>query len=179
MTGSTPKKDNLEYYNSKDIPWVKTGEVINSYINNSTEYITHKAVKETNCKLFPVDTILVAMYGQGLTRGRVGMLKIPATTNQACCAILPSENINQEFLFNQLKIQYKTLRDFGRGGNQPNLNMDIIKNFEIIFPPIEEQNKFAQIVKKVEAQKQKNEEVLKQMDNLFNSLSQKAFKGEL
>lgn len=179
MTGSTPKKDNLEYYNSKDIPWVKTGEVINSYINNSTEYITHKAIKETNCKLFPVDTILVAMYGQGLTRGRVGMLKIPATTNQACCAILPSENINQEFLFNQLKIQYKTLRDFGRGGNQPNLNMDIIKNFEIIFPPIEEQNKFAQIVKKVEAQKQKNEEVLKQMDNLFNSLSQKAFKGEL
>ena len=69
--------------------------------------------------------------------------------------------------------------DYGRGGNQPNLNMDIVKNFEITISPIEDQNKFAKIVEKVEAQKQKNELVIEQMNNLFNSLSQRAFKGEI
>jgi type I restriction enzyme S subunit len=179
QTGSTPKRDVEDYYRDATIPWVKTGEVINQYIYGSEEHISEKAIKETNCKLFPVNTILLAMYGQGLTRGRVGMLKIEASTNQACSAILPSDKINHEFLYNQLKIQYQTLRDYGRGGNQPNLNMDIVKKFEVICPPIEEQNKFAQIVEKVETQKQKNEQVIEQMDNLFNSLSQKAFKGEL
>lgn len=179
QTGSTPKRDVESYYKDATIPWVKTGEVINQYIYNSEEFISERAIKETNCKLFPINTILVAMYGQGLTRGRVGMLKIEASTNQACSAILPSNKINQEFLYNQLKMQYQTLRDYGRGGNQPNLNMDIIKNFEIVVPPIEQQNQFVQIVEKVEAQKQKNELVIEQMNNLFNSLSQKAFKGEL
>ena len=179
QTGSTPKRDVESYYKDATIPWVKTGEVINQYIYGAEERISEKAIKETNCKLFPKDTILVAMYGQGLTRGRVGMLKIEASTNQACAAILPSEKINQEYLYNQLKIQYQTLRDYGRGGNQPNLNMDIVKNFEITISPIEDQNKFAKIVEKVEAQKQKNELVIEQMNNLFNSLSQRAFKGEL
>lgn len=179
QTGSTPKRDVEDYYKDATIPWVKTGEVVNQYICDSEEHISEKAIKETNCKLFPVNTILLAMYGQGLTRGRVGMLKIEASTNQACSAILPSDKINHEFLYNQLKIQYQTLRDYGRGGNQPNLNMDIVKNFEVICPPIDEQNKFAQIVEKVEAQKQKNEQVIEQMDNLFNSLSQRAFKGKL
>ena len=179
QTGSTPKRDVESYYKDATIPWVKTGEVINQYIYGAEERISEKAIKETNCKLFPKDTILVAMYGQGLTRGRVGMLKIEASTNQACAAILPSEKINQEYLYNQLKIQYQTLRDYGRGGNQPNLNLDIVKNFEITIPPIEDQNKFAQIVEHVEAQKQKNELVIEQMNNLFNSLSQRAFKGEL
>lgn len=179
QTGSTPKRDVEDYYKDATIPWVKTGEVVNQYICDSEEHISEKAIKETNCKLFPVNTILLAMYGQGLTRGRVGMLKIEASTNQACSAILPSDKINHEFLYNQLKIQYQTLRDYGRGGNQPNLNMDIVKNFEVICPPIDEQNKFAKIVEKVEEQKQKNEQVIDQMDNLFNSLSQRAFKGEL
>jgi len=179
QTGSTPKRDVESYYKDATIPWLKTGEVVNQYICSAEEYISEKAIKETNCKLFPVNTILVAMYGQGLTRGRVGMLKIEASTNQACSAIIPSEKINQEFLYNQLKIQYQTLRDYGRGGNQPNLNMDIIRNFEVILPPIEDQNKFAQIVEHVEVQKQKNELVIEQMNNLFNSLSQRAFKGEL
>lgn len=179
QTGSTPKRDVEDYYKDATIPWVKTGEVVNQYICDSEEHISEKAIKETNCKLFPVNTILLAMYGQGLTRGRVGMLKIEASTNQACSAILPSDKINHEFLYNQLKIQYQTLRDYGRGGNQPNLNMDIVKNFEVICPPIDEQNKFAKIVEKVEEQKQKNEQVIEQMDNLFNSLSQRAFKGKL
>ena len=179
QTGSTPKRDVESYYKDATIPWVKTGEVINQYIYGAEERISEKAIKETNCKLFPKDTILVAMYGQGLTRGRVGMLKIEASTNQACAAILPSEKINQEYMYNQLKIQYQTLRDYGRGGNQPNLNMDIVKNFEITISPIEDQNKFAKIVEKVEAQKQKNELAIEQMNNLFNSLSQRAFKGEL
>ena len=174
-TGSTPSRDNPQYYQNAIISWVKTGEVLNSYIKKTEERISQKAIDETNCKIFPVNTILVAMYGQGLTRGRVGMLKIEAATNQACCAILPGEKINQEFLFNLLKLEYETLRNLGRGGNQPNLNKGMINDFVIYLPPLEQQNQFAQIVQKVEAQKEKNQKVIEQMDNLFNSLMQQAF----
>lgn len=178
-TGSTPSRDNPQYYQNAIISWVKTGEVLNSYIKKTEERISQKAIDETNCKIFPVNTILVAMYGQGLTRGRVGMLKIEAATNQACCAILPGEKINQEFLFNLLKLEYETLRNLGRGGNQPNLNKGMINDFVIYLPPLEQQNQFAQIVQKVEAQKEKNQKVIEQMDNLFNSLMQQAFNSGL
>ncbi|MEI8390516.1 MAG: restriction endonuclease subunit S [bacterium] len=178
QTGSTPSREKPEYYNG-DIPWVKTGEVINSYIYDTEEHITQEAINKSNCKLFPQNTILVAMYGQGYTRGRAAILKKKATTNQACSAILPSEKINHEFLFNLLKAQYNTLRELGRGGNQPNLNLSMVKNFEIYLPPIGLQNEFAQIVEKVEDLKKKNEASAVKLDDLFNSLLQRAFKGEL
>ena len=178
-TGSTPSRDNPQYYQNAIISWVKTGEVLNSYIKKTEERISQKAIDETNCKIFPVNTNLVAMYGQGLTRGRVGMLKIEAATNQACCAILSGEKINQEFLFNLLKLEYETLRNLGRGGNQPNLNKGMINDFVIYLPPLEQQNQFAQIVQKVEAQKENNQEIIEQMDNLFNSLMQQAFNSGL
>lgn len=178
QTGSTPSRDKPEYYGGS-IPWVKTGEVVNTYIYDTEEHITQEAINKSNCKLFPQNTILVAMYGQGYTRGRVAVLKKQATTNQACSAILPSTKINHEFLFNLLKSQYNTLRELGRGGNQPNLNLSMVKDFRIFTPPLDLQSKFAQIVEKVEEQKSKNEAQIKKLDDLFNSLLQRAFKDEL
>jgi type I restriction enzyme, S subunit len=178
QTGSTPSREKPEYY-SGNIPWIKTGEVVNGYIYDTEEHITQEAVNKSNCKLFPQNTILVAMYGQGFTRGRIAVLRNSATTNQACSAILPSNKINHEFLFNLLKVQYNTLRELGRGGNQPNLNLSMIKDFKIYLPPLDLQNKFAQIVEKVEQQKAKNEASAQKLDDLFNVLLQRAFKGEL
>lgn len=74
------------------------------------------------------------MYGQGQTRGRVGLLKVPAATNQACAAILPGERINQNFLYALLMMQYERLRAMGRGGNQANLNLGMIKSFRVPCP---------------------------------------------
>ena len=119
------------------------------------------------------------MYGQGKTRGQIGMLGIEATTNQACGVIPPSEKINFNFLFELLQMNYEDLRSLGRGGNQPNLNSGIIKNYEVINPPLILQNQFAERVQAIAAQKVQAQSSLAQAEDLFNSLLQKAFKGEL
>ena len=149
LTGATPKKDIVEYY-IDEVPWVKTGEIANGYIYDTEEYISKRAVRETNCKILPINSVLVAMYGQGKTRGQSGLLKISAATNQACAAILPNENYNSLFLLKQMNLQYEQLRIMGRGGNQANLNLDMIKNFIVLMPGIALQNEFADFVQQVD-----------------------------
>lgn len=178
-TGGTPsRKRESEFYNGK-IPWVKTTEVNGSYIFHSEEKITELALKESNCKIYPVGTILLAMYGQGKTRGNVGVLKIEATTNQACAAILPSKEFNTVFLFQQLKQLYSSIRSMAKGSNQENLNLSIVGNIEVLIPPIELQTQFAHIVEKTEALKTQYQQSLRDMEELYGSLSQQAFRGEL
>lgn len=143
QTGGTPSRDNPAYYDGS-IPWVKTGEVAGSVILKTEEHISAQALAETNCKKFPVGTILVAMYGQGLTRGRCAVLGIEASTNQACAAILPSNQIAGEFLFRLLQTQYDHLRSLAQGGNQANLNLSMIKGYQVIVPPISKQNEFVE-----------------------------------
>lgn len=133
-TGSTPARNRADYYDGSH-PWIKTGEVDTPLITSAEEHISDTAIAETNCKLFPVGTLLIAMYGQGKTRGKVGMLGIPAATNQACAAILPSQKINRHFLYTQLSLMYEHLRAMGRGGNQENLNLSMIKSLEVLVPP--------------------------------------------
>jgi type I restriction enzyme S subunit len=178
QTGSTPSRTNPDYY-SGSMPWVKTTEIRGNEIFEAEESITEAGLRESNCKLFPRDTILVAMYGQGITRGRTGILKIPACTNQACAAILPCVAILPQFLFTYLKNQYEEIRRLGRGGNQPNLNLNMIKKFTILLPPIEIQENFvnqAAIIKKI---LEKGTISDRKSTNFFNSLLQRAFKGEL
>ncbi len=144
QTGATPSRENLAYYTDATIPWVKTGEVNGSTILATEEQISELALSETNCKLFPVGTILVAMYGQGQTRGRSAVLGVQAATNQACAAILPSEKIETAFLSVFLKTQYEQLRGMAHGGNQANLNLSMIKGLPVILPPITAQRVFSE-----------------------------------
>jgi type I restriction enzyme S subunit len=132
-TGGTPSRKRPDYYGGT-IPWVKTAEVEESTINTTGESITVKALEETNCKIFPVGTIVIAMYGQGQTRGRTGILGIEAATNQACAAVLPSNEIDGLFLYWVFRLQYERLRAMGRGGNQANLNLSMIKSFKVPVP---------------------------------------------
>ena len=152
LTGSTPNRSNKDYYEGK-IPWVKTGEIHPGYINSTEECISEVALKETTCKLLPVDTVMIAMYGQGKTRGQSGILGIKAATNQACAAILPCEKLNPVFLNQYLVIEYSRLRDMGRGAQQANLNLSMIKNYHILSIPIELQNQFADFVAQVDKSK--------------------------
>ncbi|MBF9647754.1 restriction endonuclease subunit S [Streptococcus pseudopneumoniae] len=149
-SGSTPSRDNKLYWDSGTINWVKTTEVINRDITETEEKITKFALENTSLKLFPVDTILIAMYGQGQTRGRSAILKVESTSNQACGAIFPNKIDNPVFIWHQLMLRYSELRELGRGGNQPNLNGQLIKNFELIFPPLALQNEFADFVAQVD-----------------------------
>ncbi len=142
-SGGTPSRDNLEYYKG-NIPWVKTTEVKNNHIKDTSEKITEKAIKDKNLKLYPKGSLIMAMYGQGLTRGRISKLNIEATTNQACAVFYHfSKNINVDYLWFYLQNEYDRLRALASGNNQPNLNAQKIKNYPIIMPPLEIQNKIA------------------------------------
>ncbi len=177
-TGSTPSRSNESYYGG-EIPWVKTGEVSGSYIYQAEEHITTNAIKKTNCKIFPTDTVLVAMYGQGKTRGKAGILKVPAATNQACAAILPPDSLLPEFILDYLKLRYLALRALGRGGNQENLNLKIIKEFPIYVPPLGAQQEYLDMKFQLNKALESNQRQTTLVNDLFESLMQRAFKGEL
>lgn len=179
QTGATPRKENRRYYDAGTIPWVKTGEVCEAYILDAEEFITELAVKETNCKVFPPHTILVAMYGQGQTRGRTGILKIPATTNQACAAILPGDRIDPFYLYSLLKMEYERLRAMGRGGNQANLNLGMVKSFMVPCPPTDAQVQFVGRVLKFESVFAQQATALQKAKAIFQALLVRAFSADL
>ena len=174
-SGSTPSRDNKLYWDSGTINWVKTTEVINKEITETEEKITKFALENTSLKLFPVNTILIAMYGQGQTRGRSAILKVESTSNQACGAIFPNEIDNPVFIWHQLMLRYSELRELGRGGNQPNLNGQLIKNFELIFPPLSLQNEFADFVAQVDKSQLAIQKSLEELETLKKSLMQEYF----
>ena len=143
-SGSTPNRNNSEYWNG-NIAWVTTGELSSGHVNHTSELITVKAVKETKMRIYPQGTLLMAMYGQGKTRGTVAILEIDAAVNQACAAIT-IKNGNSKFLFYQLKNSYQDIRKFSNTGNQENLNADIIKSYQVPWAPDEEQERISAIL---------------------------------
>lgn len=168
QTGATPSRE-IEANFCGEIPWVKTTEVQNCNILNTAENISEDAMENSNCKIFPIDTILVAMYGQGKTRGQIARLKIEACTNQACAAILPSTTLHPSFLFSFLLASYEPLRSVAVGCNQKNLNLSLIKNYPIFLPPLALQEDFAAKVEAIEAQKAKVEAEIAELQTLLDA----------
>lgn len=147
-SGSTPNRNNTEYWNGT-IKWLKTGELQNNEITVSEEHITQKALEETSVHLFPVNTVVMAMYGQGKTRGMTALLKTPCTTNQACAGMtVVSQNILVRFFWKCLMGAYNGIRDIAQGSGQPNLNAGLIASFKIPLPPIEEQQPIIDFIDK-------------------------------
>lgn len=142
-SGSTPSRGDKRYWSSAEIPWVKTGEVAFAPITSTEEAISRQALAECSLSLLPPQTVLIAMYGQGKTRGQSAILRVEATTNQACFAILPNETWDPEFLHYWLMASYEDLRSLsdGRGGNQANLNGALLNALEIPAPDITEQRR--------------------------------------
>lgn len=143
-SGSTPDRNNSEYWNG-NIAWVTTGELSSGHVNHTSELITVKAVKETKMRIYPEGTLLIAMYGQGKTRGTVAILEIDAAVNQACAAITAKDG-KSKFLFYQLKNSYQDIRKLSNTGNQENLNADIIKTYQVPWAPDEEQERISTIL---------------------------------
>ncbi len=184
-TGSTPKRGNPRFWENGTIPWVTSGALNHSYVDNADELITKTALKETNCKIIPKGSLLVAMYGEGKTRGKCSELIIDATTNQAIATItmleefIDSKNFVKWFFIKN----YEEIRLLSSGGVQPNLNLSIIKNTILPFPNLEVQK---QIIKEIESRlsvcakvEQNITEGLEKSEALRQSILKKAFEGKL
>lgn len=133
-SGGTPLKDRPEYYINGEIPWIRSGEVAQGFIRSSEFSITNEGLKNSSAKLFPIDTVLVAMYGA--TAGQVGILKIEACTNQAVCGILPNNRVIPEYLYLILKSLKGYMISLSGGGAQPNISQNIIRELQIPLPPL-------------------------------------------
>jgi type I restriction enzyme, S subunit len=177
-TGSTPSRK-FPHYFSGDIPWVKSTEVDWGEITQTSECVSDEGRNEAHLKLYPKGSVILALYGQGKTRGKCAILGMDAAINQACCAMTPKQNCLSPFLFSFLKFSYLQLRSESRGGNQENLNMAIVRAFPIPLPPLPLQHRFATIVESVERQKAQMRMHLAELDALFAALQARAFNGEL
>lgn len=130
--GATPSRDNLDYWNSRDIPWLKTGEISNNVVFDSEEYISKEGFKNSSTKLIPCDSVLMAMYGA--TAGQLAYLKKEVTTNQACCAMISSDKNKMSFLYYALLNQQNHIVTLANGGAQANLSKQIIEELNLILP---------------------------------------------
>ena len=175
VSGGTPNRNVSEFWKNGSIRWVKTTELQNNVICNTDEKITQAGLDNSSAKIIPPNTVLIAMYGQGKTRGMTGYTSIECATNQACACILPCEKFNQNYLWRYMILSYDKLRDMAKGGNQPNLNIGIIKNFPVLKPPIELQNDFATFVERVDQQKQTVQQSLEKLELMKKALMQEYF----
>ena len=181
-SGGTPSRKNSQYYLG-DILWVKTGEIYWNYIYDSEEKITEEAIANSSAKLYPAGTVLVAMYGQGLTRGRSAILGVPATTNQAVCALQPCDRLGNRYLYYYFMANYWEYREKAVGGNQPNYSATMIGKWIINIPSVLEQAEIVRILDDLLAKEQQAKEVaeavLEQIDLIKKSILARAFRGEL
>ena len=139
-TGGTPARSKNEYWGG-EIPWITTSLVDFNVIFDAEEFITQDGLENSSAKLFPKETVLLALYGQGITRGKVAMLGIEASTNQACGAILPCEEIEPRFTFLYLCNRYEELRGLSNSGGQKNLSQGIIRELPFAYPEDAEEQK--------------------------------------
>ena len=136
--GATPSRTNPNFYGG-NIPWLKTGDLNDGYVSEVPEYITQLALEKASVRLNPVGSVLMAMYGA--TIGKLGIAKIPLTTNQACCACIPYQGIYNRYLFFYLLAMRTAFIKMGEGGAQPNISKEKIVSALIPLPPLTEQKR--------------------------------------
>jgi len=157
-TGATPKRDRAAYWDDGDVPWVTSSVVNGDYVDQASEFVTKLALAETNLTLYPIGTLLLAMYGEGKTRGKCTKLRIPASTNQALAALQVDSSI-RGYLRHFLELNYEEMRKFASGGVQPNLNLGLVRAVCVPLPPLAEQarivaevDRHLSIIREVEAE---------------------------
>lgn len=144
--GTTPSRDNPEYWFGGDIPWLSSGEVNQYRITEAGEFVTKLALEECSLRMLPKGTIVIGMIGQGKTRGLSAVLEIEACINQNLAAIVLGANLQPDYVLYIFQSVYEYLREFGRGGNQAALNCEILSALRVPLPPPEEQARIADYV---------------------------------
>ena len=143
-SGTTPKSGREDYYSEDGIPFLQTGDLNDGFINETSKHITEKALRDTNLKLYPKGSLVVAMYGA--TIGKLGILNIDTTVNQACCVLPTSDRVGNKFAMYVLSTAKADFLLKSRGGGQPNISQDTIRNEKIVVPPLAEQNEIVQYI---------------------------------
>lgn len=170
-SGLTPLRSNKEFWDNGTIPWLKTEQLGEKYIFDTIEYVSQTAINKTALKVFPENTLSIAMYGEGKTRGNVSIIKKPMTTNQACCNVeLDKEKADYEYVYYFLKTQYEGLRSLSSGVRK-NLNSNDIKNYPIRLPEnIEEQRKIASILSTLDEKIALNNQINATLEQMAKTL---------
>lgn len=181
VSGGTPSRGNAVYWSEGTIPWVKTTEVNYSVITETEEYITQAGLDGSAAKLLPAGTLLMAMYGQGVTRGKVGILGIKASCNQACAAMTPRDDVVvPRYLYHHLTSRYEAIRSLAHGGQQQNLNLDIVRKIDVPVPPtIDEQQEIVEVLDALDSKIHLHRRKQSVLDQLLESLLHKLMTGEI
>lgn len=170
-SGLTPLRSNPEFWQNGTIPWLKTEQLGEKFIYSTTEKISEAVLKKTSIKVYPPNTLSIAMYGEGKTRGNVSIIKSEMATNQACCNIeLNPELADFEYVYYFLKTQYKELRNLSSGVRK-NLNSDDIKNFVVRLPKeLIEQQKIAAVLSALDAKIDCNNRINAELEAMAKTL---------
>lgn len=175
LSGGTPSRKNQAFY-AGEIPWVKTKELKDCRLFSAEEHITPEAVAASSAKLFPVNTVLMAMYGA--TVGKLAIAGIELTTNQAACAMIVDEEIaDYRFLFYLLKNARKRIIDLANGAAQQNLSVGVIKQLEFAYPPLETQKAISSVLATLDDKIESNRRQHNLLESLADALFQKEEKG--
>lgn len=156
-SGGTPSRSRKEYFTG-NIPWIKTGELNNEILFDTEEKITEDAIQNSSARLYPIGSLVVAMYGA--TIGKTAKLGVEATTNQACAVLfdIDTSKVEIDFLWEFIQSQTNRFKSLAYGSAQPNLNAGIISNYEVPLPTLDTQNKIVKQIKTMkQTQKQKTE----------------------
>ena len=176
VAGATPSTQVKEYWENGTIPWMSSGEVNKGRVFETDTKITQLGYDNASTKLVPPKTVVLAMAGQGRTRGTAAITEIELCTNQSICSIVNNEKVHAEYLLYFLKLQYMELRGAstntdGRGG----LNLKIIGNYPIMIPPMALQEQFAAFVEQTDKSKLAIQQSLDKLELLKKSLMQEYF----
>ncbi len=168
VSGGTPSRSKEEYWRNGAIPWIKISNINGRYIEEADEYITELGLNNSAAKMLPKGTILYTIFA---TLGEVGILEIDACTNQAIAGINIKNDsiINKDYLFYYLKSKKKYVNDVGRGVAQNNINMSILRQFEVPVPTLEEQKAITETLDKIEKIISSRKQQLQQLDELVKA----------
>ena len=173
-SGGTPSRKNKSYYNLGNIKWLKTKELDDIKIYDTEEKITEEGLKKSSAKLYPKDTIVMAMYGA--TVGKLGIIKEEMCTNQACCnMVVDSNKCNYKFLYYSLLYNRESIINLANGAAQQNLSVGVIGDYEINLPSLEEQEKIANILSSLDDKIELNNEMNKTLEEMAQSIFKRWF----
>jgi len=175
-SGGTPSRKNPEYFGGK-IHWVKSGELNDSLVSCTEETLTEMGIINSNARVFPKGTLLIAMYGA--TAGKVGILECEAASNQAVCAVFPQKILSSNFLFYVFMYRRSKLLSERYGGAQPNISQTVIKAFNIPLPPLHEQHEIVRILQAVDKKLQAEEARKQALEELFKTLLYNLMTGKI
>lgn len=183
-SGATPLSGKIEEYYDGNIRWIRTTDLNDSYVYENEINITEKAMEDCSCRILPLDTCLVAMYGGAGTIGKNGLLKISACINQAVCAILPNDKYISEFLYFYLNFYRANWMIEANGTRKdPNINQEIVRNLKFVNPSLEIQNMIVKFLKnkKIEIENiiDKEKQLIEKLKSAKQSLISEAVTGKI